>query len=114
MEAGDEPEWLVVQRRRRQESTNRLAGLSTANLWVVVPALVSLPIMGIFGEGDYIVPVLGMLWAGLFVLGLRMRRSAPAGNVARSRSFWICLWSFILSGLMIVVTVAFIADGAWQ
>jgi len=50
-----------------------LKGIYLAKLWIVAPALVALPVMWLFGEGDYIVPILGILWALCFLRGQRIR-----------------------------------------
>jgi hypothetical protein len=51
-----------------RQSLVSVAGIWAAKIWIVLPALVSLPIMWLFGEGDYIVPVWGLLWMACFSL----------------------------------------------
>lgn len=91
-----------------------LKGIYLAKFWIVAPALIALPVMWLFGEGDYIVPILGVLWALCFLRGLRIRANAPLNSVERSRGFQISLWSFILAATMATLTIAFVAGGIWR
>lgn len=67
--------------------------------------------MQVFGEGDYIVPVLGVMWAVLGIYGVRLRQSAPRGTERRARGFWIALWSIILSVAMFGLSAVFFVSG---
>lgn len=91
-----------------------LKGMYLAKLWIIAPAFVALPVMWLFGEGDYIVPILGVLWTLCFLRGRRIRANAPLNSVERSRGFHISLWSFILAAMMAVLTVSFVAGGIWR
>jgi hypothetical protein len=97
-----------------RQSGVTLAGIWAAKIWIVLPALVALPIMWLLGEGDYIVPVMGLLWVGCFFVGQRIRTSALIGSVERSQGFHVSVWSFILAAMMFVLTAIFIADGSWH
>jgi len=105
MERPNELDWREAQRLDAERSRAAVAGLFSANLWVVLPALALLPIMGVFGEGDYIVPIAAIMWAALFFYGLRVRRVAQPGSLARSRGFWISFWSAILALMMLIITI---------
>lgn len=85
-----------------------------AGVWMAVPALLALPIIGVFGEGDYIVAVMAIMYAALFAFGLRIHRSSELHTSRRSRGFWICVYSvmfFIVCGGM---ALAFSLSGEWR
>lgn len=89
-------------------------GMWAAKIWIILPALVALPIMWIFGEGDYIVPVLAVLWSTSFLIGLKIRANAPKGTVRRSQGFWVSLWSFCLALVTIALTILMISENEWR
>ena len=91
-----------------------LKGMYLAKLWIIAPALIALPIMWAFGEGDYIVPIMCVAWALCFLRGIRVRKNAPLKSVERSRGFWISFWSFILAAIMMMLTISFVVDGEWR
>jgi hypothetical protein len=99
MTVGSEPDWNVAQQLEQEASRASWAGYLSSKIWIVAPALISLPIMWVFGEGGYIVPIVGVLWAGLFVYGWRLWKSSPLKSASRARGFWIALWAFGLSAL---------------
>jgi len=103
--------------RREAVSQGRFAtlkGYLTAKIWIVAPPLISLPIMRVFGEGSYIVPILAVLWMLSLVVGLRIRARAELGTRKRSQGNWVSIWSFLLALLMVFMTVVLIAEGNWQ
>jgi hypothetical protein len=91
-----------------------IKGMWAAKIWIVLPALIGLPIMWAFGEGDYIVPIWAVLWSGCFVIGLSIRARAAKGTVRRSQGFWVSFWSFWLALLMIVMTAMVISENDWK
>lgn len=112
---------LLDDRTEPQDKTSRagspfvtLKGIYLAKLWIIAPALIALPVMWLFGEGDYIAPILGLAWALCFLKGLRIRANAPPNSVERSRGFHICLWSFILAAIMAILTISFVVGGVWR
>lgn len=91
-----------------------LRGLWAAKLWIVFPAIASLPFLWIFGEGDYVVPILSMLWMGCFILGMHFYRSGAAGTVRRSMGLHTAVWSAFLAFVMLVWTIALVIGGTWR
>lgn len=110
----DDQTELLGKTRIGRSSFVTLKGIYLAKLWIVAPALIALPVMWLFGEGDYVVPILGVLWALCFLRGLRIRANAPLNSVERSQGFHISLWSFILAAVMATLTVSFVVGGIWR
>ncbi|SMC48080.1 hypothetical protein [Novosphingobium sp. B1] len=96
------------------ENITTLKGLWLAKIWIVAPALVMILVAALVGEGDYLVPFMGVLWIFCFTFGQNMRRRAAIGTVRRSAGFHISFWSGILAAVMFLVTAATIADGQWR
>lgn len=104
----------IAEAKPAIERGTQLQGMWAAKPLLAAPALIALPIMLAFGEGDYIVPILGFLWSLCAIYGNRMRLAAPPGSTRRFTGFWVCLWSTIGALAMFAVTAAFIADGVWR
>jgi hypothetical protein len=51
--------WLEAERLDRRALRARLVGMYAAGPWTTLPAIASLPIMAVAGEGDYIIIVMG-------------------------------------------------------
>ena len=90
---------------------NPMTGYMSAKIWIIAPALAALAIMFVFGEGDYIVPVLGILWFGISIYGWRLWRTAPAKSHVSARGFRIAFWSSILSLICLVLTTSLLLEG---
>ena len=86
----------------------------SAGLFIAIPALVVAGIGILFGEGDYLIPIMAILYACMFVFGNRMRRAELRGTVRRSRGFWIAIYSIMLSGMCIAMTLTFLLAGEWR
>lgn len=108
------PEWLDAERRDRNASRARLAGLYRAGPWVALPAITSLPMMAMAGEGDYIIAVLGALWAAMLAGAIHVRRKSALGSTRRSCATWVVFWSAILAEMMLAMTIAFMSEGSWR
>jgi hypothetical protein len=108
METEAEPDWVVAQRLEKEANQASWNGYLSAKIWIVAPALISVPIMWVFGEGGYIVPIMGVLWAGLVIYGWRLRKSSPKRSAPRARGFWIAVWSFILSATCLGCSAIFL------
>lgn len=104
----------AVLRKNASEDIARLKGMWAAKIWIVLPTIISLPILLLFGEGDYIIPILALLWAIIFCVGIRIYRSAQIGTVRRSQGFWMSLWSLILAILMAAMAAIFAISGSWR
>jgi hypothetical protein len=85
-----------------------------AGPWTALPAIASLPIMAVAGEGDYIIIVLGVLWAALLIGAIRVRRGSEVGSTRRSCATWVSSYSALLSVLMFAIALAFASDGSWR
>lgn len=86
-----------------------------AGPYIGFTALITLPIMAIAGEGDYIVAVMAGLFAALCIYGVRMRRSAEKQSLRRSLGFWIALYSFFLAAGLAAIAIAFLFEpGGWR
>ena len=101
--------------RNAVETRKIVTGIYGAGPYVAVPALITLPIMAVAGEGDYIIAVLAGLYAALFIYGRHLRRSAEKGSTRRSLGFWIALYSILLACGFAAIAIAllFEPDG-WQ
>jgi hypothetical protein len=95
-------------------ATVGLRGLWAAKLWIVLPVIIALPVMWLFGEGDYIVPILCALWLGCLRLGLKFYRSGDVGTVRKSMGLHTMVWSALLALMTFALTVAIAADGNWR
>ncbi|MFC0588510.1 hypothetical protein ACFFF7_03705 [Novosphingobium aquiterrae] len=91
-----------------------LKGLWLAKIWIVAPVLIALILMLIFGEGDYIVPVLAILWTTTFFIGNRIRVRNEPGTLQRSAGFHTSFWSFWLALLCFAMTIVLIAENDWR
>ena len=96
------------------QATVGLRGIWAAKLWIVLPAAISIPVMWIFGEGDYIVPFLCISWAGCFVLGQRFYKASAVGTVRESIGLHTMVWSAIFALMTLVWTLALVVDGNWR
>ena len=96
------------------EATVGLRGIWAAKLWIVLPVLISLPLMWLLGEGDYIVPILCILWVGCVFVGLRFYRSGEVGTVRRSMGMHTIVWSALLAVMTLALTVSLVAVGTWR
>jgi hypothetical protein len=70
--------------------------------------------MLVFGEGDYIVPVLAILEIGCVVLGLHFYRTGSAKTLRRSTGLYTVICSTFLALIMIALTASFAIGGAWR
>ena len=83
-----------------------------AGPWTTLPALASLPIMAVAGEGDYIIPILGIMWVALTAVAVRVRRSSEVGSVRRSCATWVASYSALLAIMMLGMALLFATAGA--
>ena len=104
---------LVATKQAIQPPT-QLQGMWAAKPLIALPAFTALPILFAFGEGDYIVPIMGFLWTLCALYGNRLRLDAKPGSSSRFKGFWVSLWSIIIALTMFVLTAVFIADGLWR
>jgi hypothetical protein len=95
-------------------ATVGIRGLWAAKLWIMLPVLVALPVMWLFGEGDYIAPILCALWVGCFWLGLRFYRSSEVGTFRQSMGLHTIVWSALFALMTFAWTVAILVDGNWR
>jgi hypothetical protein len=110
----DSQDRIAAEQRDRQNRRSNLTGLYLASPWLAVPALLSIPILILFGDGDYIIPVLGVMWLASLIYALRVRKLAAPGSVRRATAFWVAIWSLILVFIMFGMTVAFCVTGQWR
>lgn len=106
-------DWLEAERSERQRSKAGLAGMAAAGPWTTVPAIASLPIMAVAGEGDYIIPVLGLMWGALMAVAIRVRRRSEAGSIRRSCATWVASYSAVLTVMMAGLTIVYASAGVW-
>ncbi|WP_076745232.1 hypothetical protein [Sphingomonas jeddahensis] len=90
-----------------------LAGIYSPASFVVLPAIASLPIMAVEGEGDFIVPVMGAMWAALSFTAFCVGRGFEKQSVRRACATGAAVWSLLLALAMFGMTMAFMADGGW-
>ncbi|PZQ59126.1 MAG: hypothetical protein DI544_11965 [Sphingomonas taxi] len=83
-----------------------------AGPWTTLPALASLPIMAVAGEGDYIIPVLGIMWAALMAVAVWVRRSSEVGSIRRSCATWVASYSALLAIMMLGMAFLFATAAA--
>lgn len=107
-------EWLDVERRSREQSRAGLIGFYSAGPFVALPALISLPILMLAGEGDYIMLVMGLMWLTLWIGANRYRRTSPIGSAKRACALWVMIWSAILCVMLLTMAVGFLIDGGWR
>ena len=97
------------------DSRNSVGGMLAAGPYVGGTALITLPIMAVAGEGDYIIAVMAILFAGLSIFGWRKRRAADERSFERSLGFWIGCYSLILALLLAAIATAFLfQSGGWS
>jgi hypothetical protein len=106
--------WLEAERLDRRALRARLVGMYAAGPWTTLPAIASLPIMAVAGEGDYIIIVMGVLWAALLIGAIRVRRSAEVGSTRRSCATWVSSYSALLSLMMFGIALAIASGGSWR
>ncbi|MCC6941884.1 MAG: hypothetical protein IT551_09805 [Novosphingobium sp.] len=99
MEAHEQTEWNGTKAF--------LGGLYGAKLFIAAPMLIGLLIMGVLGEGDYILSVWTVLYGALAVYGERTRRAAQSRTYRRSLGFNIALLSSILALLCATGAILF-------
>ncbi len=105
------------QRRVRENGIadrNFLAGMYGAGLYIGLTILLTLPVMWLLGEGDYILVVISALYAMLFVYGRRKRRSAEKGTIQKSIGSWIAICSAIISVGSMILAFVFFQSGGWR
>lgn len=111
-------EWLAAERRDRLASLSRarrlLVGVYAPAPFIVIPALASLPIMAVAGEGDFIISLMGAMWAALFVVAVRVRRNLEKGSLRRACATGTATLSLLLAVVMFAITAALISGGAWR
>jgi hypothetical protein len=107
-------EWLDVERQSRERSRAGLIGFYSTGPFVALPALISLPILMVAGEGDYIMLVMGLMWLALWIGAVRYRRTSAVGSVKRSFALWVMIWSAILSVTLLTMAVGFLIEGGWR
>ena len=107
-------EWLDAARQSREQSRARLIGFYSAGPFVALPALISLPILMLGGEGDYIILAMGLMWFALWFVALRYRRTTEVGSVKRSCALWVMIWSAILCVMLLTLAVGLLIDGGWR
>ena len=108
---------MSEKHRLRDDALNAtvgIRGLWAAKLWIVLPVVISLPVIWVFGEGDYIAPVLSALWLGCLIVGLRTYRSSAVGTVRHSMGLHTIVWSTIFALMTLVWTVVLAVGGAWR
>lgn len=91
-----------------------LGGLYAAKLYIAAPLVIGLLVMGVFGEGDYILAVWTILYTALGVHGERTRRAAPLRTFRRSLGFNIVLISSLMALLCAMGAIAFAVSGGWR
>ena len=96
------------------KATVGLRGIWAAKLWIVLPVFVALPLMWLFGEGDYIVPILCGLWLSCVWLGFRFYRTGSIGSVRKSMGLHTIIWSAFLALVTFAGTLAILIDGNWR
>ncbi|WBH16190.1 hypothetical protein [Sphingomonas radiodurans] len=110
--------WLEAERLEKQTSRSRskrmLAGVYSPAPFVVLPAIASLPIMAVAGEGDYIIPVLGTMWAVLAVVAAAIRKRFEERTTSRACATGVMVQSTLLCLLMLLMTIAFATEGSWR
>jgi len=102
------------QRKNASDAMVGLIGFCAAKLWILLPVVVSLLLMWVFGEGNYVAPVLCILWVGCVFLGLRFYRSSTAGTVRQSMGIHTIVWSLILAVMTFAWTIALVVGGVWR
>lgn len=95
-------------------SANSLAGVWAAKFWIVLPALLALPMVMLFGEGDYLAPILGALWFCAFLYGRRVRQGAEKGSVRAAQGLQIVIWSLPLSAMLLLYSISLALEGGWR
>ena len=105
-------DWLEAERLDRQRSQTRLSGMYAAKPWIGLPAIASLPIMAVTGEGDYIILVLGVMWAAMTAVAVRVRRNSEAVSVRRSCATWVASDSAFLAIMMFAFAFLIASAGA--
>lgn len=101
--------------RNASDPRNLISGMLAAWPYIAGTALIGLPIMAIAGEGDYIIAIMAVLFAGLFLFGWRKRRSGEKGTFERSHGFWIAFYSFMLAVVCAAIATALLFEpGGWR
>jgi hypothetical protein len=107
----EQPDWGKVHARRAMAG---LGGMYLAGLWMAAPALLVLPVTSVFGEGDYLLVLMAIMYAGLFGYGLRIHRSSELHTSRRARGFWICVYSVMFFAVCGGLAIVFIPIRGWQ
>jgi hypothetical protein len=110
----DSQDWIAAEQQDRQNRRSNLTGLYLAGPWLAVPALLSIPILMLFGDGDYTIPVLGAMWLTSLICALRIRKLAPPGSVRRTTALWVAVWSSLLVFVMFGMAITFWIAGQWR
>jgi len=88
-----------------------VAGMYGAGLYVGLAILPTLPIMWVFGEGDYILLIIAIIYAALFVFGIEKRRRAAAQSIQRSLGIWIAIYSAMMCIGCLALALIFFFSG---
>lgn len=104
------PHQKQLQSNARQ-GLRTVAGMQAAGLYIAGPALVMAAIGAAFGEGNYFLLIMAMLYGGLFLYGNSVRRKAEKGSLRRSLGFWIAVWSFMTGFICAAMAFTFFLSG---
>ena len=111
-------EKLTLQTQKEGKDLARgtvgLRGIWAAKIWISLPVLVALPVIWLFGEGDYIAPVVCALWIFCLRLGLRFYRTGSVGSVRKSMGLHTIIWATFFAILTFAWTMAILVDGNWR
>ena len=102
------------ERENLAKATVGLRGIWAAKIWIVLPALFALPMIWLFGEEDYIAPIVYALWIWCLRLGLRFYRTGSVGSVRKSMGLHTIIWSAFFAVMTFVWTLAILVDGNWR
>ena len=85
-----------------------------AGFYVGLAILPTLPIMWVFGEGDYILLIIAIIYAALLAFGIGKRRRSAARSIQRSLGMWIAIYSAIMCIGSLALALTFFFSGGWR
>jgi len=97
-------------RKNAAEGRRLYAGIVAASIPVALTMLATLPIMRFVGEGDYFLAVSAILFVGLFLLGVRVRRQSEVGSARRTFGLWVAIYSIVIAALTGALALASLLD----